>query len=459
MPTSPSQLTLLPDLRAYSPVQRTIHYLGSKLRLLSPIRSAIAAVAPVGQPVCDLFAGSGVVSLALVSDWDVTSADIQEYSRVLCSGLVNPPGSANDEGRRLTELAACGAFRSRLRGALGDLLAHERNCMDNAASGEADGLCDLVEHGSLLALDARTHMPDGLHNHATAALRNLHRENLGAGPETVITRHFGGRYFAWEQAIDLDALLAEIHSREHPGLDFFLAAALVVASHLVNAIGKHFAQPIKLRNAKGCPKSHLVRQTLRDRGLNVFDSYRTYCESLPTLRPSCRGHRAVRADYRDVLDTDATPFAAVYADPPYTRDHYSRYYHVLETMALRDEPQVATTKIRSNGSPRLSRGVYRLERHQSPFCIPSKAPKAFEHLFSRVARRRIPLVLSYSPYQARDGNRPRLLTIEELLGIAGEYFKGIQLVPVDGVSHNKLNLTSRNVSVEGHAEVLICCDP
>ena len=161
-----------------------------------------------------------------------------------------------------------------------------------------------------------------------------------------MTRHFGGRYFSWEQAIDFDALLAQIHSVDHPYRDFYLAAGLVVASDVVNAIGKHFAQPLKLRAANGCPKKHLVKQTLRDRELSVFTSYQAHCESLGTLRPT-RGrgrHRAVRADYRDFLDSDTTQFAAVYADPPYTRDHYSRYYHVLETMALRDEPEVATTK-------------------------------------------------------------------------------------------------------------------
>ena len=93
MQTVPTQLRLLPYLSADRGVQRTIHYLGSKLRAVDPIRRAVSAVAPIGQPVCDLFAGSGIVSLALAADWDVTSVDIQEYSRVLCNGLVNaPPG-------------------------------------------------------------------------------------------------------------------------------------------------------------------------------------------------------------------------------------------------------------------------------------------------------------------------------------------------------------------------------
>ena len=225
----------------------------------------------------------------------------------------------------------------------------------------------------------------------------------------------------------------------------------------MNTVGKHFAQPIRLRDARGLPKRHLVKQTLRDRSSRVFEHYGAGCQSFTTLGRADGRHRAVRSNYGDFLSNDTTRFAAVYADPPYTRDHYSRYYHVLETMALRDEPEVSTTKIRSRGVPRLSRGLYRTKRHQSPFCIPTKAPGAFERLFVEVARRRIPLVLSYSPYEAHANHRPRLLTIDQMLGVAKRHFDEVALIPVDGMSHNKLNLTKRNVNVDCHAEVLIRC--
>ena len=452
-----TQLPLLPNLAAEKTVQRTIHYLGSKLRLLDPIRRVVASVAPVDRPVCDLFSGSGIVSLALASNWHVTSVDIQEYSRVLCSGLVHPPQNATDTGLRLCDRASAGSLRSQLRSALSGLLVHERHCMAAAAAGRMDGLCDLLEHGSLLPLNDRGDVPSRLREELSAAIDRLNEQGLAKGVETVVTRHFGGRYFSWEQAIDLDALLAEIHV-DAPYQDFFLAVALVVASDAVNTVGKHFAQPIKLRDTRGLPKGHLVKQTLRDRSSSVFDGYRACCGSLTTLRRTSGRHRAVRSNYVDFLSSDTTRFAAVYADPPYTRDHYSRYYHVLETMALRDEPEVSTTKIRSNGVPRLSRGLYRMERHQSPFCIPRKAPAAFERLFSEVAKRKAPLILSYSPYEARAGNRPRLLTINQLLSIAQRHFNSVELIPVDGMSHNKLNTTERNVNVECHAEVLIRCN-
>ena len=69
-------------------VWRPIHYLGSKLRLTELICQLLDELAD--GPVCDLFAGSGTVSLALSRSRDVIAADIQEYSRVICTALLSP---------------------------------------------------------------------------------------------------------------------------------------------------------------------------------------------------------------------------------------------------------------------------------------------------------------------------------------------------------------------------------
>ena len=266
MQTYSTQVTLLPDSSADRSVQRTIHYLGSKLRAVDPIRRAVSAIAPVGQPVCDLFAGSGIVSLALGSDWDVTSVDIQEYSRVLCNGLTNAPQNASSEGAYLCNRANAGSLRSELRSALVGLLAYEQKSLTEAADGSVESLCDLLEYGSLLPLNASRDMPLTLRTELSVAIDNLDALGLARGPQAVVTRHFGGRYFSWEQAIDLDAMLAEIYSLDHGFRDFYLSAAFVVSSDIVNTVGKHFAQPIKLRDGNGHPKRHLAA-SIRDRSI------------------------------------------------------------------------------------------------------------------------------------------------------------------------------------------------
>ena len=438
---------------------RVLHYLGGKGRLLGPIHTSMSAIARPGSRVCDLFAGSGAVALCLSRDWEVIATDIQEYSRVISNGILNRPQDAVATGQALRGKAARSSLRHSLRSALGSLLSYERRCMRDALGGHVHPLCDVAQHGSLQAIGLGFDIPSpNLNQELGHAWNRLCAAALHKGPAAVVSRHFGGAYFSWHQAVDLDALLACVHRLKHDVRDHLLTAVLATASDIVNTVGKQFAQPIRPRDGNGRPKWHLVRKILTDRSMSVFDTFSAWVQKLSDLDPPARrAHRAMRADYCEVLSNPAIHFDAVYADPPYTRDHYSRYYHVLETMALRDDPQVSTTLIRSGGAPRPSRGFYRTDRHQSPFCIKLKAPEAFDRLFEGTALRHVPLVLSYSPYKA--GNRPRLLTIDQLLSLASRHYRHVDCHAVDGTVHNKLNLSARNAKADYSAEVIVTCKP
>lgn len=120
---------------------RTVHYLGSKRRLLRPIREAVEEVAAPGDGICDLFAGSGTVSRHLGVDWSITAADIQEYSRALCNGLLNAPANSSMRGADLRRAIFEGSLRPCLYGTLGRLIEHEQECLRRAQSGELASLC------------------------------------------------------------------------------------------------------------------------------------------------------------------------------------------------------------------------------------------------------------------------------------------------------------------------------
>jgi adenine-specific DNA-methyltransferase len=145
----------------------------------------------------------------------------------------------------------------------------------------------------------------------------------------------------------------------------------------------------------------------------------------------------------------------VYADPPYTRDHYSRYYHVLETMARRDNPEIELMSKGRRG--RISRGLYRSDRHQSPFCIASQAAGAFAELFRGVRRLNVPLILSYSPYELGTGARPRLLSIDAVCELASQTFPHVTVRRFD-IVHSKFNASEQNVAAPSQAEALIVCE-
>src|SRR5262249_31672895 len=97
-----------------------------------------------------------------------------------------------------------------------------------------------------------------------------------------------------------------------------------------------------------------------------------------------RGNKVVHGDALTFLLSEAARRAdCIYADPPYTKDHYSRYYHVYETLYRYDFPDS------------IGAGRYRSDRFSTEFCYKSKVADAFERMAKHCADLRLPLVLSY----------------------------------------------------------------
>ena len=97
-------------------------------------------------------------------------------------------------------------------------------------------------------------------------------------------------------------------------------------------------------------------------------------------------NHSFRISSLDYIDCIATlhPGTIVYADPPYSSVHYSRFYHVLETLVRYDHPKLEY------------KGRYRDGRYQSPFDQKSCVGDAFMRLFTAIKDKECHLLLSYS---------------------------------------------------------------
>ena len=456
---SATQLSLIPsenapnDSGSASRVFRPIHYLGSKLRMVDAIVDAIDKVDPSRGRVCDLFAGSGTVAGMLARTRSVTAVDIQEYSRVLCSALMHPIAIADSNVSMLKSGEA-----SDLAYATASIVSHEQECIKSAFLGYPDMLNDFLENCSLTRfLFGEFNGSQLLRDILTETAFRLKEVELHNSSNSLTTRMFGGVYFSYSQAVQLDTLLSAVFSAPSPHRDLLLAAVLSTASEIVNTIGKHFAQPIRPKDKDGVTKWNLLHKIHKDRSASVPAIFGEWLRRYRAVTRTRRPHSVIRSDYAEALASMEEDVQVVYADPPYTRDHYSRYYHVLETLSLRDNPAVA--RVHVDGISRVSRGLYRVDRHQSSFCIPSKVVPAFSTLFNGVARRGLPLVLSYSPYSQHSGARPRLLTIDDIKSLAEKEFGRVTVEKVGPFSHNKLNSARLNKARTQFAESLIICRP
>lgn len=421
---------------------RPIHYIGNKSRYLSAIEHAIDSVARPGSSACDLFAGTAVVTRRLAQKRPVVSADVQAYSQVLARALTRPTCLPPRDQSELLDVAH--DWLATMRAEFDQLLAFEARALESARSLPAD-LAALVERGSFAIPDRSATELDQI----KAQIRELVRPS-----DATLTWYYGGTYFSFAQALELDALRHAARAVGGPSsVDTTIAALMGAASDAVSTVGNHFAQPTQPRNRDGSLKRSWVGSVARRRQYSIFEGFGRWLERYGGLRETPFPCHAVQSAFESTLSTLGPELGVIYADPPYTRDHYSRFYHVLETIALDDDPGVTRTK----SSEEPSRGLYRIDRHQSPFSIRTQAESAFRHLMAEAKRLGVPLVLSYSPMSGGTKARPetRLMSIQGLLDAAQDYFADVRLIDVEASSHSRFNRLELNADSVGAAEVLI----
>lgn len=91
----------------------------------------------------------------------------------------------------------------------------------------------------------------------------------------------------------------------------------------------------------------------------------------------------VEATVGDVFNVSNAAHDLVYLDPPYTKRQYASYYHILETVALGDEPMVEGVA-----------GLRPWKDRASDFCYKTRALKTLSRLVRSLDSQRV--LLSYS---------------------------------------------------------------
>lgn len=382
---------------------RPIQYLGSKLRLVNEI-SDIVESNKTSNIVCDLFSGSGVVSHFLAKNNDVISLDIQYYSTVISTALTNGRKFSSSEiDSFITEVTTDPIF-SELHFLYEPLISLEESLLKSKLVSDDEKLqfASFVENCSVYSYlnSSKIFFNSDSNKLLLSALEEFNvrflKSNERVQKASYCSLYYGGVYFSFKQSIIIDAFLVKIHnlkSVDNPKYSILLASLLSTLSEIVATVGKQFAQPMKLTDKNNKPKALLAKRSLRDRN---YDVVKIFSKWLNEYSKNCfqqTNNIAFTSDYNLFLDTYKEEIGCFYADPPYTIDHYSRFYHILESIALYDYPELAMMNKSKVGNV-IMKGLYRVERYQSPFCIPSKAKVAFTNLFKGASRFNCPLLLS-----------------------------------------------------------------
>ena len=342
-----------------------IRYRGTKRHMAHRVSNIIRDLGSRGR-VVDLFSGMGCVAEALAGVRSVVTNDALSFT----TSFARARFTAKKRSRTVAQ--AADSLKGRYRDHVGALSETYRAGLRAEQQALDEGPDALREY-----LASARHVANSSWTKRKARAAALAK---GSGRYSLTTLYFSAGYFGLRQAIQLDALRYAIDLvGGDDDRDWLLSAWIASAATLINAPG-HTAQFLKPNTlvAFGRIKS-LWRRSV----------WAEFQNRLIAIQPV--GAQRWR-DKNDVRNEDAlkllgsnslTHVGAIYADPPYTKDQYSRFYHVYETLYRYDFPDS------------VGEGRVRSDRFSTGFCLKSEVEQSFASLFERVGELRVPLVLSY----------------------------------------------------------------
>lgn len=396
-----------------------VRYMGTKRHMAGHVRSAVEELNVDGRLV-DLFSGMGSVAESLQGTTSVVTNDAMAFTGAISRArfTAQPKRSTPDEvvSRLHPDFAD-------VRHALRSEYADQLNAESAAIRGGRKALTSYMNEA--------THVGNSLKKRTEA-----NRAAAATGPlrYKLASLYFANGYLSLAQAIEVDALRAAIDTDPVTAeRDWLLGAWISALSVLINAPG-HTAQ--YLRPNTDSAHSRISRTWSR----SVFDQFP---EALYRLRPvgNYRWRRSNSSHTADALDLveerTVRRVGAVYADPPYTKDQYSRFYHLYETLYLYDFPD-------SKGNARS-----RTDRFETGFCRKTAVAACFQDLCRNVARMKVPLIISYPA----NGLLTELgFTVDE---IAMQHFSSVTKRAIQA-QHSTMGASSGNSKKPATENLYVC---
>lgn len=396
-----------------------VRYMGTKRHMADHVRDAIADLGPVGR-VVDLFSGMGSVAESLQETASVVTNDAMSFTAALSRARFKGADRNTSPAEVVERLRAI--YETRVRE-----LEREYKAELKWEAAALDGSrTDLLDY-----------MGKAQHVGNSSARRRAARvaaQSSGSDHYSLASLYFSAGYLSLRQAIQVDASRAAIDADPHlDERDWMLGAWIAATSVLVNAPG-HTAQ--FLRPNSSSAHSRIVRTWNR----SIWEEFSVALDTVSQV-----GTEAWRQDNSvyvgDALDLvsagELQDIGTVYADPPYTKDQYSRYYHMYETLYRYDFPD-------SSGA-----GRNRSDRFTTGFSLKSAVVASFHDLCRNVARMRVPLVISY-PSSGLLGDAG-----ESVSEIARQYFGNVQTLSYNA-NHSTMG-ASTGASKKSATENLYVC--
>ena len=329
-------------------IPHLIKYMGAKREILEYVTGSIQNLNVDSEWLCDLFSGTSIISASLKDEYNIHANDIQQYSAIFSNTyLLNlnrliPPLQIQEIEERVCFLVS--EFKERYPQLEFDYT-------------------QITNYKELQQLEK--------------AQQELISFDFGIG-FNLFTKYYSGTYWSFEQCVWIDSIRAIADDYIGTPSYYAILSALIFSMSYASQSTGHFAQFRDVTESN-------MNDILIYRHKNIWNLFsKKFVELISTLNIETNfEYKVTSLDYMDCLRV-IEKNSIVYADPPYSTVHYSRFYHAIETLVRYDHPIIKY------------KGRYRDDRHQSPFDKKKEVRNAFKLLFEGVKNRESHLVLSYS---------------------------------------------------------------
>lgn len=423
--------------------------------MLNNIDSVISSEISNGC-ILDLFSGSTVVAQKLMDRYTVYTNDIQKYSYTVSKATVEIDFNFDYSSVDVDKILCSDFFKNNFN-YLTDIwytpLTYEKQLIEKLISD--------IENKELLYefkyyyenapyvfnFNAET-VPECFAKMEKLYSKHLYeflRNNKNSNKYMLFTLNYAMPYFSLHQAVFIDSYryaidkLLETQIISETEYYIYLSLLIYLLNNIVTSVGDHFAQPQKFKVSNELKLKHEISKILKKKSLDVVNCIKEKCIEFKQLNTNdvCGNNLAFCNNYREILEKEdvINNVDLIYIDPPYTNAHYSRFYHILETLVNYDYPELEFF------------GRYRNDRFQSPFCIKSEALKEFDYMIGKCAALNKIIVISYSD------TKQCIVSKQQLLDICKFYYSNVSIKEQNYLYRN---FGQKPNKVKGNELLIVC---
>ena len=319
---------------------RSANYQGSKATFTAAICAIVEAFSTKDVVVLDLMCGAGSVSGALSHYRSVVASDAQSFSR----NLAKVQGGGIDVATAKNILSkVVDSYVSHF-----DLLQEEiQSDLEKENEFLSTEISDSLCHDfSEWVLNYRRVGHENPSRRYSKSKLDLRKKNNFEKPGVLFTSYYANLFFGVRQAAEIDSLRMAISCLDNNIYkQWALGALTATVSYCAYSYAGHFAQP-KINLSKTGDNRTQIKEIFKKRSISVHHEFIARLLSLAEeSEKKLHDVQDVEGPWEDaLLKTDelvGDKDVFVYLDPPYTRDEFSRYYHVLETLTHYNYPEIS----------------------------------------------------------------------------------------------------------------------